>query len=402
VKTLTDYSNIVDDLALSEIYKKASKLYERHVVHFNSTFQGGGVAEILYSLLPLMNDTGIYAEWRILYGSPDFYQITKKFHNALQGDRINLTDVKKRLYVLAGQTCSVFNHLNHDCVIVHDPQPLPLIKFYRKKQPWVWRCHVDLSEPNEELWSYLKKFILRYDVAVVSHDKYRRADLPVVQRVIHPAIDPLTPKNMVLGEDDVRKYLRKYEIPTDKPLITQISRFDRHKDPEGVLRVFTKVVDNVDCRLVLCGSMASDDPEGLRVYEQIERKAKRLIDERRVILITVENNILVNALQRTSSVVVQKSLKEGFGLTVSEALWKGTPVVASNVGGIPLQIEDSVSGYLLDPKDEDGFADRIVRLLEDKDLRSAFGAQGRESIRKKFLITRLLADYLDLLVEVMD
>ncbi len=402
MKTLTDYSNIVDDKAISEIYKLASKLYERHVVHFNSTFQGGGVAEILYSLLPLMNDTGIYAEWRILYGSPDFYQITKKFHNALQGDKVNLTDVKKKLYLQAAETCSVFNHLNHDCVIVHDPQPLPLVKFYRKKQPWIWRCHVDLSTPNEELWSYLKKFILRYDVAIVSHDKYRRPDLPVAQRVIHPAIDPLTPKNMALGEDDIRKYLRKYGIPTDKPFITQISRYDRHKDPEGVLRVFTKVLDNVDCRLVLCGNMATDDPEGMRVFEQIKKKAQRLIDEKKVVLITVENNILVNVLQRTSAVIIQKSLKEGFGLTVSEALWKGTPVVASNVGGIPLQVEDGVSGFLLDPRDEDGFADRIVRLLEDRDLGRSFGAKGKETVRKKFLITRLLTDYLDLLTDVLD
>ena len=401
MRTLADYNRIVDDAEIARIYAKASKFYERHVVHFNSTFQGGGVAEILYSLLPLMNDAGLYAEWRTLYGSPDFFMITKKFHNALQGDRINLTEVKKRLYQQASETFSVFNHLNHDCVIVHDPQPLPLVFYYRKKQPWIWRCHIDLSSPNGELWEFLKKFILRYDQVVVSHEKYRQPDLPVPQRVIPPAIDPLTPKNMDLSAEDVQKYLRKYGVPTDKPLVTQISRFDRHKDPEGVLRVFNKVRESVDCRLVLCGSMASDDPEGLKVFEQIERKASRLIDDKKVILITVENTILVNALQRTSSVVVQKSLKEGFGLTVTEALWKAKPVVASNVGGIPLQIEDGVSGFLLDPKDEDGFADRIVRVLQDPDLGRRLGAAGRETVRKKFLITRLLADWLDLLSDVM-
>lgn len=401
MRTLADYNRIVDDAEIHQIYAKASSFYERHVVHFNSTFQGGGVTEILYSLLPLMNDAGLYAEWRTLYGSPDFFMITKKFHNALQGDRINLTEVKKRLYSQASETFSVFNHLDHDCVIVHDPQPLPLIFFYRKKQPWVWRCHIDLSSPNGELWEFLKRFILRYDYVVVSHEKYRQTDLPVPQRVIPPAIDPLTPKNMDLAEEDVQKYLRKYGIPTDKPLITQISRFDRHKDPEGVLRVFSKVQENVDCRLVLCGSMASDDPEGMKVFEQIERKASRLIDDKKVILITVENNILVNALQRTSSVIVQKSMKEGFGLTVTEALWKAKPVVASNVGGIPLQVEDGVSGFLLNPKDEDGFADRVVRILQDADLGQKLGAAGRETVRKKYLITRLLADYLDLLGEVM-
>ncbi len=402
MKTLTDYNRIVGDEALAAIYKKARNFYEKQVVHFNSTFQGGGVAEILYSLLPLMNDTGIFAEWRILYGSPDFFTITKKFHNALQGDPINLTDVKKRLYVQASETFSVFNHLHHDCVIVHDPQPLPLLRYYRKKQPWIWRCHIDLSAPNAELWDFLKTFIIRYDLAIVSHEKYRKADLPIPQRIIPPAIDPLTPKNMALSKEDISKYLRKFEIPTDKPLVTQISRFDRHKDPEGVLRVFDKVRANVDCRLVLCGSMASDDPEGMRIFKQIEKKARRLIEDEKVILLTVENNVLVNALQRTSSVIVQKSLKEGFGLTVSEALWKGTAVVASNVGGIPLQIEDGVSGFLLEPTDEDGFADRIVRLLEDRDLGRELGAKGRERVREKFLITRLLSDYLDVLADVMD
>lgn len=401
MRTLADYNRIVDDAEIHRIYAKASKFYERHIVHFNSTFQGGGVAEILYSLLPLMNDAGLYAEWRGLSGPADFFMITKKFHNALQGDRINLSEVKRRLYVQASETFSVFNHLNHDCVIVHDPQPLPLIFFYRKRQPWIWRCHVDLSAPNNELWEFLKRFILRYDHVVVSNEKYRRPDLPVPQRVIPPAIDPLTPKNMNLGQDDVQKYLRKYGVPTDKPLITQISRFDRHKDPEGVLRVFNKVRESVDCRLVLCGNMASDDPEGLKVFEQVERKAGKMLDDKRVILITVENNILVNALQRTSAVVVQKSLKEGFGLTVTEALWKSKPVVASNVGGIPLQIEDGTSGFLIDPKDEDGFADRIVRILEDPDLGRRLGEAGRETVHKKYLITRLLGDYLDLLTDVM-
>ncbi|MBN2199155.1 MAG: glycosyltransferase [Candidatus Aminicenantes bacterium] len=401
MRKLSDYSRIVDDSEIAGIYRKASNFYGRHIVNFNSTFQGGGVAEILYSLLPLMNDAGLYAEWRTLYGSPDFFMITKKFHNALQGDRINLTEVKRRLYIQASETFSVFNHLNHDCVIVHDPQPLPLVFFYRKKQPWIWRCHIDLSSPRPELWEFLKKFILRYDQVVISHEQYRKADLPVPQRVIPPAIDPLTPKNMDLGEDDVQKYLRKYGVPTDKPLLAQISRFDRHKDPEGVLRVFNKVRECADCRLVLCGSMASDDPEGIKVYEQIERKAGRLIEDKKVILLTVENNILVNALQRTASVIIQKSLKEGFGLTVTEALWKAKPVVASNAGGIPLQIQDGVSGFLLDAKDEDGFADRIVRILENKDLGRRLGAAGREIVRKNYLITRLLSDYMDLLADVM-
>jgi len=217
-------------------------------------------------------------------------------------------------------------------VIVHDPQPLPLITFYRKRQPWVWRCHLDLSNPNQELWTYLKGFILRYDEVIVSHDNYKKSDLPVPQRVQYPTIDPLAAKNKALDNITIKKFMNKFGIPNGKPIITQISRFDKWKDPEGVLRVFELVKKEVDCRLVLCGNLATDDPEGRRIYERVLQKARKMDD---VILILEENNILVNALQTTASVVIQKSLREGFGLTVTEALWKGRPVVASNVGGIP-------------------------------------------------------------------
>ena len=356
---------------------------------------------MLVSLLPLMNDTGLDAGWRILHGHPDFFTITKKFHNALQGDAVNLTPIKKRLYVQANEDFSVYTHVDHDCVIIHDPQPLPLIMFYKKRQPWVWRCHIDLSSPNAELWEYLKHFIIRYDAVVISNHAYRKDDLPVEQRVVYPAIDPLAPKNIKLSEKDVTKYLKKFDIPTDKPFITQVSRFDKHKDPSGAIRIFKKVRDNVDCRLVLCGSMATDDPEALKIYEALEGKAKRLVENKDVVLTTVENDILVNVLQTTAAVTLQKSKKEGFGLTVTEALWKGKPVVASRVGGIPLQLEDGVNGFLLEPDDEDGFADRIVKVLEDPSLAGELGARGRETVREKFLITRLVADHLDLLNDLL-
>ncbi|MFQ6052421.1 MAG: glycosyltransferase, partial [Candidatus Hydrothermarchaeota archaeon] len=361
--SLEDYREIVGDEVISKIYRKARVLYGKHILHINSTYQGGGVAEMLTSLVPLMNVIGIDVGWRILHGNPDFFSITKKFHNALQGEPINLTEIKKRIYMQTNEDFSVYTHIDHDCVIIHDPQPLPLIKFYKKKQPWIWRCHIDLSNPNKELWEFLKNFILRYDTVVISSEKYKREDLPVEQRVIYPAIDPLSPKNIEISERVISKYLKKFNIPTDKPLITQISRFDKWKDPEGVLEVFKLVKKEVDCRLVLCGCMAADDPESLLVYEKVKRKAKRLIENKDVIFTISENNILVNALQRISAVIIQKSIKEGFGLSVTEALWKGKVVVASNVGGISLQIKDGENGFLVEPYDTEGFADRIIKIL---------------------------------------
>lgn len=395
------YRKIVGDDVIAEIYRKSRKIYGKYILNVNSTYQGGGVAEMLSSLIPLMNNTGLDVDWRILHGNPDFFTVTKKFHNALQGAKINLTDLKKNLYVKTNEDFSIYTHIKHDAVMIHDPQPLPLITFYKKRQPWIWRCHIDLTAPNPEVWDYLKTFILRYEVIIVSNEEYKRNDLPVDQRVIMPAIDPLTPKNMDLPKSTIEKYLKKFNIPMDKPLITQISRFDPWKDPEGVIDIFKKVKEEVDARLVLCGSMATDDPEGYKIYRKVEQKAKDLIEKGDVILITSENNILVNVLQRVSNVIIQKSIREGFGLTVTEALWKGTPVVASNVGGIKLQIKDGINGFLLDPRDTDGFTKRIIQILKDKELAIGIGKEGKESVRKNFLITRLLIQHLDLLREVL-
>lgn len=398
---LEDYRRIVGEEVISMIYRKTRRLYGKHILHINSTYQGGGVAEMLSSLVPLMNDIGTDTGWRILRGNPDFFTITKKFYNALQGGRVNLSEMKKRLYIQANEDFSTYTHVDHDCVIIHDPQPLPLIKLYKKRQPWIWRCHVDLSNPHEGLWNFLENYILRYDVVILSNEEYRRKDLPVEQRIIYPAIDPLSSKNKEIGDEVISKYLRKFGVPGDKPLITQISRFDRWKDPVGVIEVFKLVKEKVDCRLVLCGNMAMDDPEGWKIYEKVERKARRLVKNRDIMLITSENNILVNALQRSSAVIIQKSIREGFGLTVTESLWKGKPVVASNVGGIPLQIKNEENGFLLEPNDTKGFANRIIKILQNPDMAEEMGRKGKKIVRKDFLITRLLSDYLDLLNDVM-
>ncbi|UCC22700.1 MAG: glycosyltransferase, partial [Planctomycetota bacterium] len=294
-----------------------------------------------------------------------------------------------------------FTHLHHDCVIIHDPQPLSLIRTYRKRQPWIWRCHIDLTEPHKELWDFLKGFVLKYDQMVVSSEKYFKQDLPVGQRLMYPAINPLSAKNRDIGEKAVLEQIKKAGIPSDKPIITQVSRLDPWKDPEGVIDVYKRVKEKVDCRLVFCYNVASDDPEGLQVYNRVYRKANRYVSKKDILFIVGNYELLVNAIQKFSDVIIQKSTREGFCLSVTEALWKGTPVVASNVGGLPIQIQDGLNGFLLEPNDIDGFAERIIHLLKNPRDRERLGQKGRETVREKFLITRLLSDYLDMLNSIM-
>ena len=398
---LEDFRHIVPDERLAEIYSRARGLYGKHVVHVNATYQGGGVAEILYSLVQLMNDVGIDAGWRILHGSQEFFEITKSFHNALQGAKLNLTEKKKQAYLQINDNFSKFTHIQHDCVIVHDPQPLALIRAYRKRQPWIWRCHIDLTNPNEELWDFLKGHLLKYDEIVMSSEKYFKEDLPVDQRLMFPAINPLSEKNRDISEKAIHEHLTKACIPTDKPIITQVSRLDPWKDPEGVIDVFKLVKEKVDCRLVFCYNVASDDPEGLRMYRKVQRKANKLINTGDIVFVVGNNEALVNSVQRFSNVIIQKSTREGFCLCVTEALWKGTPVVASNVGGIPYQIDDGQSGFLVEPKNNEGFAERIIHILQNPDEAKTVGEKAKEKVRKKFLITRLLSDYLDMLNSIM-
>lgn len=402
MKSLDDYLPIVGEKLIGNIYQKAHRLSNKHIVHINSTAEGGGVAEILNNLVLLMNDVGIDTGWRVLLGPSDFFSVTKKFHNALQGGQINLSNNKKNLYLDTNERFSKFTHLDHNCVIVHDPQPLPLIKFHRKKQPWIWRCHIDLTKPNKEIWSYVKPFILRYDMMIISSKHFKKNDLFLEQRVIHPSIDPLSPKNMDISDDTISRILKKFGIPTDKPLITQVSRFDPWKDPEGVLRVFEIVKEKVDCRLVYCYNMAADDPEGFVIYSRIEKKARKYLEKGDILFVRGDNQILVNALQRKSSVILQKSTREGFGLTVAEAQWKGTPVVASKIGGIPEQVVNNKTGFLVDPKDIDGCAHKVITLLKDKKLAKEMGRVGKELIRNNFLVTRHMSDYLTLLIDVFE
>ncbi len=386
---LNDYEQYVGAEQVQRVKEKAALLGDRRVVHINSTYYGGGVAELLGSLTLLMNSAGVSTEWRTMQGAPDFFTLTKKIHNALQGDEINLNELKKQIYEDIVYENAVRNHLDQDVVIVHDPQPLPLVEHYEKTSPWIWQCHLDLSSPNRDIWRYLRPFIEQYDAVVLSLEQYAQA-LETPQVFIQPAIDPFTTKNKQLSDEEIAERLRHHEIPLDLPLVTQISRFDRWKDPAGVIEAFKLARKEVDATLVLLGNVATDDPEGEEVY-------RSLLDQReeRIMILAREDTALVNALQSRSAVVLQKSLREGFGLTVSEAMWKGTPVIGGNAGGIPRQIEDGVNGYIVSSVEE--AAKRIVQLVGDPQLREQMGHRAHNTVKDRFLMIRMLEDYLDLL-----
>jgi trehalose synthase len=387
--SIGNYELIVGLETIDRILAKAKRLSDLHIVNVSSTYYGGGVAEILSSMTLLMNAAGVKTGWRVIQGRPDFFSITKKMHNALQGDEINLTDLKMQIYEEVALENSIRSHLDHDVIIVHDPQPLPLIQHYRKKAPWIWRCHVDLTRPNAELWSYLTPLIERYDAVVLSQPAYAQK-LTAPQRFIAPAINPFSTTNKELTDDEIAERLSHYNIPTDLPLVVQVSRFDKWKDPQGVIEAFQMARKEVDCTLVLVGNIATDDPEGQDVFATLCQRA-----EERIRILSVQDSALVNALQRKAAVVVQKSIREGFGLTVTEAMWKGAAVVGGRAGGITHQIEDGVSGFLVDSVEQ--AAKRIVTLLKDRSLASRLGQEAKNTVRSRFLMTRLVEDWLDLI-----
>jgi trehalose synthase len=388
LRSVADYEKLIGAKSVARILEKARALGDLHIANISSTYYGGGVAELLSSLTLLMNSAGIRTGWRVIQGRPDFFSVTKKIHNALQGADINLTELKMQIYEEVAFENAVRNYLEHDLVIVHDPQPLPLIRHYRKKAPWVWRCHVDLSNPNEAMWTYLAPLIERYDAAVVSLPGYAQK-LSIPQRFIMPAIDPFSTTNKDLTEDEIAERLDHYAIPTDLPIVVQVSRFDKWKDPQGVIDAFRIARKEVDCTLVLLGNVATDDPEGQEVFAAVTKSAGE-----RIKVLSVQDSALVNALQRTAAVVVQKSLREGFGLTVAEAMWKGAAVVGGRAGGIVHQIKDGVNGFLVDSVEQ--AAERIVQLLKDRNLALRLGRAARESVRSQFLMTRLMEEWIDL------
>ncbi|MCG9479077.1 MAG: glycosyltransferase [Actinomycetia bacterium] len=383
-----DYKQFVDKKTIDRIKEKAKPLQGAHVAHVNSTFYGGGVAEILSPLTLLMNSVGIKAEWKVIQGSPDFFSITKKIHNALQGAEIHLTELKKEIYERVLFENSIRNRMDHNFIVVHDPQPLGMIKFYEKRQPWIWRCHIDLSSPDRKLFSYLNEYIQHYDTAILTLKEYRQNIKPP-QVFFMPAIDPFCIKNKKLSEKEIEDRFQHYNIPTDLPLVVQISRFDKWKDPEGVIEAFNIARKKVDCNLVLLGNIATDDPEGEEIYQNLLKH-----QDDHIKILSHQDSALVNALQSKAAVVLQKSLKEGFGLTVTEAMWKGAAVIGGKTGGIVHQIEDGVNGFLVSSVEQ--AAQRIVQLVQDEQLRKDMGTKARETVRSRFLLIRYLEQYLDL------
>jgi trehalose synthase len=359
---------------------------------------GGGVAVLLETLIPLFNEVGIKTQWKVIKGNKPFFDVTKNFHNAIQGQGDPLSATEQKLYLKMNKRFADSENINHDFVINHDPQPAASISFVEKKQPWIWRCHIDLSHPDMRIWSFLREYVSMHDTMIVSDKDFMRKDVKIPQRIIMPSINPLEEKNKPMSENSMKRVLSKYGIDQDKPILCQISRFDKWKDPIGVIEVFKKVNSYSECKLVLLGSAATDDPEGMEIFKKVAKYTK---NEKNIIVINHEDNKLVNALQTKSAVVLQKSLKEGFGLTVSEALWKGTPVIGGKVGGIRSQIIDGKNGYLVDPLNYNQCAKKTIEILNNDKLREQMGKYGREHVKKNFLTTRHLLEWIMAIKSVM-
>jgi len=390
---LDDYRPIVGDLIIDDLKILAGKLKGKTVQHVNSTRVGGGVAEILHRIVPLMNELGVDTKWDVIEGNEEFFEVTKKFHNSLHGRK---EKIKKQDFDIFNETSekNIKNMKTYgDIMYIHDPQPIALIKnkAKTKKSKWIWRCHIDVSEPNQKVWSFLKKSVVKYDSAVFSTPSFAQK-LAIRQLMITPSIDPLSNKNKELSKEVIDGVLDKYKINKNKPIIIQVSRYDYLKDPIGVIEAYKLVKKYNDCQLVLAGNKASDDPESERVLAKVREKAKGDPDIHILVIPKETNDIDVNALQRAAAVVMQKSIREGFGLVVTEALWKAKPMVASAVGGISLQIKHKYSGLLC--HSIEGAAFGVKQLLNSPDYAKKLGENAKENVRNNFLLTRHIRDYM--------
>jgi len=383
--------------AVAGLKALAAPLRGARVLHLNATPYGGGVAEILRSEVPLLRDLGLAADWKVVTGDQAFFAVTKTIHNGLQGARHELTPAEQETYLTHSTRNARLLEGDYDLIVVHDPQPLALLHLRGKGVTrWIWRCHIDTSEPNPQVWEFLRPYLADYDAAVFTLGSFVPPDFPIARvEIIPPAIDPESPKNIPLDKGLARRVLQWIGVEVDRPLVTQVSRFDPWKDPLGVIAAYQLVKREVPrLQLALVGAMALDDPEGWEVYARIRDAARDDPDIHLFTNFTGVGNIEVNAFQRLSDVVIQKSLREGFGLVVSEALWKGTPVVAGRAGGIPLQLQPGVGGFLVDSVEE--CAERTLWLLQHPEEGAALGARGRERVRERFLLPRLIADELRL------
>jgi trehalose synthase len=388
---LSDYQAVVGAGVIDELKVMADRVRGKKLQHINSTSVGGGVAEILTRLVPLLRELGIDATWDVIKGNQAFYNVTKAFHNALHGKTENITRQMLEIFRANTEMNLREMQITGDTVMIHDPQPTGLIA--RKKglgRNWVWRCHIDVSTPQAEVWDFLHPYVAQYDAAIFSMPEFSQ-QLTIPQFRVAPSIDPLADKNRELPDDEVNRVLEKYELDARRPILTQISRFDRLKDPLGVMEAYKIVKRRQDCQLVLAGGGADDDPEGMQVLQEV-RDAANGDPDIHILLLPPFSDLEINALVRGSTVVIQKSLREGFGLTVSEALWKRKPVVAGAVGGIRLQIIDGVTGFLV--HSVEGCANQISQLLRDRKLRERMGENGHQHVKHNFLLTRHVRDYI--------
>jgi trehalose synthase len=394
---LDEYAPLLGEPEVEELRALAKPLRGKKVQMVNSTAVGGGVAEILNRLIPLAEELELDIHWDVMKGGMDFFEVTKAFHNALHGGT----------YASNAEHFAIFreyNVRNHELVrqdaeftIIHDPQPAALIEARREKAGhWIWRCHIDLSRPNSAVWGFLEPYVAQYDGAIFSSPEFSR-QLPVPQYLFYPSIDPLSEKNRDLEQGFIASVLKRFSIDPERPILTQISRFDRLKDPVGVIRAYRIVKRYFDCQLVLAGGGASDDPEGAIVLDEVRKEADADPDIH-VLELPTWAPLEVNALQRASTVVIQKSLREGFGLTVAEALWKRKPVVASAVGGIPTQVIHKHTGLLA--HSVEGTAYQIRFLLSHPEIAQKLGEQGHKHVKENFLITQNLKNYLVLMLSL--
>ncbi len=388
---LQEYLPIIGESRLDQLFKIARPLEGRVVQNINSTAVGGGVAEILTRMIPLFRELGIDARWDVIRGNERFFAITKAMHNGLHGVPVELSASDFEFFVETGRANIEHVRPWGDIVFLHDPQPIALVEERGSDgRHWIWRCHIDFTAPQADIWEFLQGYIRRFDAAVFSAPAFSRP-LPIRQVLIAPSIDPLSDKNRDLTESEISAVCNRFGLDRTRPIVSQISRFDFLKDPVGVIKAYKMAKKHVDCQLVLAGGGATDDPEGQKVLDEVRREAEGDSDIF-VLFLPPASDLAINALQRASSVVLQKSLREGFGLTVAEALWKARPVIASAVGGIPLQITHKYSGILT--HSIEGTAFWIKQLLNEPAYAAVLGQNGREHVRQNFLITRHIKDYI--------
>lgn len=398
---LEAYAEVAGHDVVDHLRQLSRQLKGLKVVHVNSTRQGGGVAEILDRLTPLMKQLGLEASWEVIEGDPDFFQVTKSFHNGLQGYQVNLSSRQIAAYEKTNrQNAEKLREAleSADVVFIHDPQPARLLnEFPDRKGKWVWRCHIDASRPHRPVWKYLREIVRPYDASIFSLANFAQR-LPHPQYLIPPSIDPLSDKNCNLPEEEVRMTIEEFNLDPSRPILVQVSRFDRFKDPVGVIQSYKMVRAQTPAQLVLAGGTAADDPEGAEVLAEVEAEADGDPDIH-ILLLPPDANRAINAIQRAADIVLQKSTKEGFGLTVTEAMWKGKPVIGGHAGGITLQVINYHTGFLV--HSPEGAALRIRYLLNHPDIMVQMGVKARNFVREHFLLTRHLREYLTLIQALM-